>query len=101
VALKCLPVLITALILAGCGPSPEELTAASSACLKFYKEERLPHYWQTNANDTWVKDGKIVVELAVRESENSKSYRPRLCVYDKEGGRLSIPALIEQARWQK
>lgn len=77
-ALKSLPALIAVSLLVGCGPSPEELAAASSACLKFYKDERLHYYLQTTANDTWVKDEKIVVELAVRESENSKSYQPRL-----------------------
>jgi hypothetical protein len=96
-------VLLTFGILAGCsrGPSKEDIAEASKACTRFYEEERLQYWHNIKAVDAWTKEGKLVVELAVRQNSDSTSYSPRLCVYDAEGGKLSLPSLINQNRWAK
>lgn len=79
----------------------EKLATAAKACERFYVEERLPHSYATTAGRSWVKDGKFVVELEVRKWSDSKTYTPRLCVVDEAAGTISLPALTDQARWQK
>jgi hypothetical protein len=102
-ALSVLAVLLLC-SLAGCsrGPSSEDIAEASKACERFYVDERLP-LWHTEpkAVDSWTKEGKIVIELALKQNSSSTSYTPRLCVYDAEGGKLSLPAAINQNRWEK
>lgn len=53
------------------------------------------------AVDHWMKDGKLVIELARMESESSTSYKQGLCIYDEKKGTLSIPSVFENIRWEK
>lgn len=96
--------LLVAVLLAGCSrvPSKEDIAEASKACERFYYEERLPN-WHHNpkAIDSWTKEGKLVIELAVKDGSSSSSYTPWLCVVDSEAGKLSMPSLINQGRWMK
>lgn len=89
-------------LLAACsGPSAEEVKEAKSECASFYKEKRAKSFNDVSAIDHWNKNGKLVIELAVKDEPSSRSYTSGLCVYDKEKGTLEIPGLFEQSRWAK
>lgn len=90
------------IVLTGCsGPSGAELKNAKDQCVSFYKRERASPGEYVKAVDHWMKDGKLVIELARMESENSTSYKQGLCIYDEKKGTLSIPGLFENSRWEK
>lgn len=90
-----------ALLSACSGPSSEELKEAQSECARFYKEKRAKYYSDVSAVDHWNKNGKLVIELAIKDEPSSRSYTSGLCLYDKEKGTIEIPGLFEQARWAK
>lgn len=93
---------ISLILLAACsGPSGEELKEAKEQCATFYKENRAHFTNDVKAIDHWMKNGKLVIELAVREQSWSDSYKSGLCLHDKEKGTIEIPGLLEQARWAK
>ncbi len=89
-------------ILTGCGgPSGTELKNVQEKCVSFYKRERASYSEHVKAVDHWMKDGKLVIELARMESERSTSYKQGLCIYDEKKGILSIPSVFEHSRWDK
>ena len=49
------------------------------------------------ANDTWFKDGKLVVQLLQNDSDDD-SINQIMCVVGN--GMIAIPSLIEQGRWR-
>ncbi|MFI8616206.1 hypothetical protein ACIGHN_11925 [Acidovorax sp. NPDC077693] len=90
-------------LLSGCsGPSREELARIKSECASFHKQERAKYStYVVKPIDHWTKDGRIVVELSEKESEESTKYTSHLCVYDKDKGSISLPSVFERARWSK
>lgn len=96
--------LIAMLSLNACGPSPQQISAASSACQDFVQEKMIIVKENTHVFDSWVKDGKIVVEVGYKEYPNNlkaDSYNTRLCVYDEEKGTISLPSLFNNSEWRK
>lgn len=89
-------------LLSGCsGPSREEIARIKEECASFHKQERAKYSASVKAIDHWIKDGRIVVELAEKEREHSGSYTSHLCVYDKEKGSILLPSVFERSRWSK
>lgn len=83
-------------------PSPFLLfteSAAKEACLKLANENRDSVFFdggeEITANDTWLKDGKRVVQLLQNDGENLKQV---MCVYGN--GMVQIPSIFEQAKWR-
>ena len=75
-------------------------SAAKEACLELAnKNKGEVIFINTNkitANDTWLKDGKRVVQLVQKDEDDGLNQI--MCVY---GNRMvQIPSLIEQRRWQ-
>ena len=97
------PVLLASVvIIMGCGgPSSAELKSAEDQCVSFYKRERATYSDYVKAVDHWMKDGKLVIELAKMKSEYSKTYQQGLCIYDEKRGSLVIPGVFEHSRWEK
>lgn len=90
------------ILLTGCsGPSSADLKNATDQCVSFYKRERASPGEYVKAVDNWMKDGKLVIELARMESKSSTSYKQGLCIYDEKKGKLSIPSVFENSRWEK
>ena len=48
------------------------------------------------ANDTWLKDGKLVVQLL--QNDGDDSINQIMCVVGN--GMIAIPSLLEQGRWR-
>lgn len=90
-----------ALLTACFGPSSEELNEAQTHCKRFYGEKRAKSSEYVSAIDHWNKNGKLVIELAVKSYSDPSSYSSGLCVYDKQRGTVEIPGLFEQSRWHK
>jgi hypothetical protein len=87
-------------------PSPVTLINWSSAeqeCVKFATENqnkgKLFDYNQIiKATGSWIKNGKIVVEIGAFQNANDTSYTPRICVIG--GGRIEIVSLMENNVWR-
>jgi outer membrane biogenesis lipoprotein LolB len=93
---------ISLILLSACsGPSSEELNEAQTHCKRFYGEKRAKSNEYVSAIDHWNKNGKLVIELAVKSYSDPSSYSSGLCVYDKQRGTVEIPGLFEQSRWHK
>lgn len=96
-----------AILLAGCfGPSAEQKQRAETACEKFVLEKVAEKYLdETHVFDTYVKDGKIVVEVGYRRESRSysdgDSYSVRICLYDEEKGTIEIPSVLNMGQWKK
>ena len=83
-------------------PSPELIFARSQAkseCVRLASENKGSGMILDNvdvvANDTWLKDGKRVVQLT--QTDNGK-IRTIMCLYGN--GMVSIPSMFEQSRWR-
>lgn len=83
-------------------PEPSLFFAGSSAkenCLRLAEENKGKMFLIGNgditANDTWVKDGKRVVQLL---QESPDGMRQIMCLYGN--GMVSIPSALEQGRWR-
>ena len=83
-------------------PSPELIFAGSQAkseCVRLASENKGSMMILDNvdvvANDTWLKDGKRVVQLT--QTDNGK-IRTIMCLYGN--GMVSIPSMFEQNRWR-
>jgi hypothetical protein len=101
-AVKRTLMLVGCALVAGCtGASSGDFKRATSACVEFYKESRLENHSDVRGVDSWVKDGKIVVELAPLDGPYAKSYSPRICLVDQDRGKITITSVLENGRWQK
>jgi hypothetical protein len=95
------------ILLTGCfGPSAEQKQRAETVCEKFVLEKLGEFGDESHIFDTYSKDGKIVVEVGLREGERwrgrgDNSYSVRLCVYDEEKGTIEIPSLLNMGQWKK
>lgn len=79
--------------------SEADFSTATSECEAFVKKRfNADRVWSEGA---WKKDGKTVVEVAYAASTDRVGYSLRLCVYDKDKGRLVIPSVFEQGIWQR
>ena len=83
-------------------PSPELIfngSQAKSACVHLASKNKGSGMILDNvdvvANDTWLKDGKRVVQLT--QTDNGK-IRTIMCLYGN--GMVTIPSMIEQSRWR-
>jgi hypothetical protein len=83
-------------------PSPALFFAGSSAkkeCLKLANKNKGSMMILSNAdiraNNTWLKDGKRVVQLL---QENDDKIREIICIYGN--GMVQIPSMFEQNRWR-
>jgi hypothetical protein len=106
--MKVSPLLI--LLLIGLGawayfgfPSPDTLLnwpVANDECVKFAKDNQAKLFFTSGdirAVDSWIKNGKIVVELGAFQG-NGTTYMPRLCVVG--GGTIQIVSLLEAGAWR-
>jgi len=96
--------LITMFSLNGCGPSSQQMSTATDACQNFVEEKMSVFKKDTHIFDSWVKDGKIVVEVGYKQypiTHVDDSYNTRLCVYDEEKGTISLPSLLNNSEWRK
>lgn len=94
--------LLSVLTLAGCsGAGAEQTESAKKECVDFYKGERGQPMHVYEAKDTWEKDGRLVVEIADKESESADSWNIGLCVVDLERGQMELPAAYSQSRWER
>lgn len=84
-------------------PNPTLFFAGSSAkeeCLRLANENKgssiMFNSNEITANDTWLKDGKRVVQLLQMNDNNGMNQI--MCVYGN--GMVQIPSLFEQGRWR-
>jgi hypothetical protein len=83
-------------------PSPELIFASSRAkeeCVRLADENQGSMMILANvdvvANDTWLKDGKRVVQLT---QTDGGQIRTIMCLYGN--GMVAIPSMLEQGRWR-
>ena len=84
-------------------PNPALFFAGSAAkeeCLRLANENKGSSFMfnsnEITANDTWLKDGKRVVQLL--QKDDDRGMNQIMCVYGN--GMVQIPSLIEQGRWR-
>src|SRR5436305_9997818 len=82
-------------------PSPETLAdwpTAANQCVKFADDNKQKLFFgseeQVRAIGSWLKKGRIVVEVGAFEP-GEKSFIPRLCVVGR--GRIEIVSILENA----
>ena len=106
---KLFTLLLTILITGCSGHTDDQIKDAQAACKKFVHKEVADKYQdETHVFDTYSKNGKIVVEVGYRPKDEidrklkgSDSYMVRLCVYDDEAGRISLPGIYNMEEWRK
>jgi hypothetical protein len=84
-------------------PNPVLFFTANSAkqeCLRLANENKgtvlfLDDNETINANDTWLKDGKRVVQLLQKDGDGMNQI---MCIYGN--GMVEIPSILEQGRWR-
>lgn len=99
-----------ALLLIGLGvwayfgfPSPDTLLHWSSAndeCVKFAEDNKAKLFFSPGdirAVSSWLKNGRIVVELGAFQRDGT-TYMPRLCVVG--GGAIQIVSILEAGAWR-
>ena len=87
-------------------PSPSTLLNWSSAeqeCVKFAEENRDKGKLFDigniiKATGSWIKNGKIVVEIGAYKKASDTSFSPRICVVG--GGYIEIVSILESAVWR-
>ena len=84
-------------------PNPDLFFAGSHAkeeCLNLAKKNKETSFMfndnEIEAKDTWLKDGKRVVQLL--QADNDGSINQIMCVYGN--GMVQIPSLLEQGKWR-
>ena len=84
-------------------PNPALFFTASNAkeeCLRLAKENKGSSFMFNNneitANDTWLKDGKRVVQLL--QKNDDQGMNQIMCIVGND--MVQIPSLIEQGRWR-
>lgn len=96
--------LVASFSLNACGPSSAQISAATSECQSFVEDKMGVLKEDTHIFDSWVKDGKIVVEVGYKQypiKSRDDSYNTRLCVYDEEKGTISLPSVLNNSEWRK
>jgi hypothetical protein len=95
-------VLVAAYWIAKGTPSPELFftgSTAKQACIELANKNKgtflISNNAEIRANDTWIKDGKRVVQLIQEVDENMRQV---MCIYGN--GMVQIPSLFDQARWR-
>ena len=83
-------------------PSPSLFFAADSAkqeCLRLANENKGTSLLFNNetikAHDTWLKDGRRVVQLLQKDGDGIKQI---MCIYGN--GMVQIPSLLDQGKWR-
>lgn len=90
------------IVLLGCsGPSKDEVKSTSDECVRFYKEKRADYGDIVEYRDHWMKNGRLVISLAVKENNWDSSYTEGLCVVDLKEGTIELPGLLNQGKWEK
>lgn len=87
-------------------PSPSTLMNWSSAeqeCVKFAEENRDKGKLFDigniiRATGSWIKNGKIVIEIGAFKKASDTSFSPRICVVG--GGYIEIVSILESAAWR-
>jgi hypothetical protein len=74
------------------------VSAAKERCEGFVRERLAADVAQ--ANGTWRRSGKIVVDVAYRQNDDRPGFSLRLCVYDKDTGDVLLPSVFDAANWQ-
>ena len=76
---------------------------AVNNCLDFINREFNSNSRSNPAfiDDTWNKNGSIVVSVGWKETRSSSTYQTRLCVYDPERGKMSSPGALGRGRWER
>ena len=103
------PLLVLALIAFGGWayfgfPSPDTLLqwpSAAEECVKFaekHKEQLFFGSKNIRAESSWLKHGKIVVEIGAFENDSDTTYTPRICVIG--GGTIQIVSILENNAWR-
>ncbi|GAA6208547.1 hypothetical protein NBRC116601_18400 [Cognatishimia sp. WU-CL00825] len=80
----------------------EVQATAEGNCQKFINKELNPRRKTDPAYviGTWRKGERIVVEVAWRTSSYDTAYESRLCVYDPNSGRMSVPNVFGRSVWE-
>jgi hypothetical protein len=76
-------------------------SSAKQECVKFAEKnkEKLFGYNQIiKATSSWIKNGKIVVEIGAFQNANDNNYSPRICVVG--GGSIKIVSIPEDNVWR-
>jgi hypothetical protein len=90
------------IVLSGCsGPSKDEVKSASEECVRFYKEKRADNGETVEYRAHWMKSGRLVISLAVKENWFDNSYTEGLCVVDLKERTMLVPGLFNQSKWEK
>ena len=82
-------------------PNPSLFFAADSAkqdCLRLANENKGSFVFNNEtirANDTWLKDGKRVVQLLQDDDDGINQI---MCIYGND--MVSIPSMLEQGKWR-
>ena len=97
----CILGLLLVSVFACSGPSSDELKQFSKECIRFYKEKRADKGEHVEYRSNWMKDGRLVISLAVKKYESDSSYTEGLCVVDLKEGSIQLPGLFNQGKWEK
>jgi len=85
-------------------PNPSLFFAEDSAkkeCLSLANKNKDSSFLFNNktirANDSWLKDGKRVVQL-LQDTDDGDGIRQIMCIYGN--GMVQIPSMLEQGKWR-
>lgn len=101
VAMLVVFVLVVLIAAVDFGPSQEEVKRISKQCVEFYKLKRASENAHVEAIDSWTKNGRLVIELAEKKAPSDSSYMSGICLYDEKNGRIELPGLFNQDKWDK
>lgn len=75
---------------------------AEKLCVAFINENYNDgsRYNPAFSSDLWWKRSKAVVEVGLRETKSSSSYRTYLCIYDPIKGDLFTPGAFGRSDWE-
>jgi hypothetical protein len=87
-------------------PSPDTLTHWSSAereCVEFAEKNKEKLFFGNSAQvikavSSWMKNGKMVVEIGAFQNASDTTYSPRICVIG--GSSIQIVSIIESGVWR-
>jgi hypothetical protein len=107
---KLSPLLILALIVLGVWAyfgfaSPDTLAhwaTAGEDCVKFAEKNKEKLFFGSGKNikamSSWIKNGKVVVEIGAFQNNDDTTYSPRICVIG--GGTIQIVSILESGAWR-
>jgi hypothetical protein len=83
-------------------PSSEQVSHYSGACIRFYKEAKeLDKDTHVEYGSYWKKDGRVVFSLVIKKRKNDTIYHEAFCVVDLKNGKMFLPSVFSQDRWEK